>query len=130
MEHEPASQAIYRLRAQNHDMRRRRTPAIALFAVACAGFFALAAQTADAAARHSQTDPTLVHAAQSEATRAASPSAAPTARSALFQAVVADSVAVAAAMLWFVAGILFLAPGGSVIRPIRRRRAPPLLVAA
>ena len=128
MKHKRVSQVICRLLGQNHAMRRRRTTAIALFAVACSSF-ALAMQTSDAGARQSQTDLTRVHRVQPEATRAAPPGAAFTARSALFQAVVADSVAVVAAMLWLVAGVLLLAPVGSLIRPTRRRRAPPLLAA-
>jgi hypothetical protein len=130
MNHERVSQPIYRLPGQSHYMRRRRITAIALLAVACACSFALALQTGDAGARESPTDPTSVYRVQPEATRAAPPSTASPARSALFQAVVVDSVAVAAAVLWFVARLLVSAPAGTLIRPTRRRRAPPLLVAA
>jgi len=126
--HERDSQLICRLPAQNHHMRRRRITAIALCAVACTSF-ALALPTSDAGPRQSQADLTFVHRIQPEATRAAPPSAAPSARSALFQAVIADSVAVAAAMLWLLAGVLLLAPVGSLVLPTRRRRAPPLLAA-
>ena len=114
-------------------MRRRSIVSIVLLAVAAgfAGFVVRAADTGVANARAAATEVAVAHRVpQSESALTATARAVPTTNRAPMPFTEPNSDAFLVATLWVVAGTLLLLPlARSLVRPARRRRAPPFLVA-
>ena len=127
---ERASQPNRRLSVKTDRMRRRWIIRVGLLTllVGAVGFVAIAMRAGDTGARQTRTESAFAHRVQPEATHAVAPSALHSARAVSF-ATDATAVALFAAMLWALFGTFLWVPAGSFVRPTRRRRAPPLLVA-